>query len=63
MFKKYKKQLILSTLAILLPIVFGLLMWNQLPNTFVSHWDLNGQPDGYSSKAFTIFFPDRKSVV
>lgn len=56
MFKKYKKQLIISSIAILLPIVFGLIMWKQLPETFATHWGVDGQPDGFSSKAFAIFF-------
>ena len=56
MFKKYKKQLIISSILILLPIVFGLLMWNQLPDTMTTHWGVDGQADGFSPKAFAIFF-------
>ena len=56
MFKKYKKQLILSSIVILLPMVFGLIMWNKLPNTFVTHWGADGAADGFSSKAFAVFF-------
>ena len=56
MFKKYKKQLILSSIVILLPIVFGLIMWNQLPDTMTTHWGADGQADGFSGKAFAIFF-------
>ena len=55
MFKKYKKQLIISSIVILLPIVFGLIIWNKLPDTFATHWGVDGQPDGWSSKAFAIF--------
>lgn len=56
MFQKYKKQLILSSIAILLPIVFGLIMWNKLPDTMTTHWGADGQADGHSGKAFAIFF-------
>lgn len=56
MFKKYKKQLIISSILILLPMVFGLFMWDQLPDTMTTHWGVDGQADGYSSKAFAIFF-------
>jgi uncharacterized membrane protein len=56
MFKKYKKQLIISSIVILLPIVFGLIFWDKLPETFATHWGVDGQPDGFSSKAFAIFF-------
>lgn len=56
MFKKYKKQLIISSVVILLPILVGLLLWNQLPDSFATHWGVDGQPDGWSSKGFAIFF-------
>ena len=56
MFKKYKKQLIISSLVILLPILFGLILWNKLPDTFVTHWGGDGEADGFSSKAFAVFF-------
>ena len=56
MFKKYKKQLILSSVVILLPILVGLVLWNKLPDSFATHWGVDGQPDGWSSKAFAILF-------
>lgn len=56
MWKQYKKHLILSSVGILLPIFFGLLFWNQLPDFMVTHWGANGQADGMSPKAFTVFF-------
>lgn len=56
MFRKYKKQLIISSIVTLLPIVFGLILWNKFPDTFATHWGADGQADGYSSKAFGIFF-------
>ena len=56
MFKRYKKQLIVSSIVTLLPIVFGLILWNKFPDTFATHWGADGQADGYSSKAFGIFF-------
>ena len=56
MFKKYKKQLILSSIVILLPILFGLIKWNKLPDTFITHWGADGAADGFSSKAFAVFF-------
>ena len=48
-------QLIISSILILLPIVFGLFLWDQLPDTFATHWGVDGQPDGWSSKAFAVF--------
>ena len=51
-----KKNLILSSLLILLPIPVGLLLWKQLPENMVIHWGLDGQPDGLGSIAFAVFF-------
>ena len=55
MFAKYKKQLILSSLLILLPCLIGVVLWNQLPSTMTTHWGVDGVADGRSGKAFTVF--------
>lgn len=55
MFKQYKKTLILSSLVLLIPVIVGLLLWDKLPDPMPSHWDINGEVDGWSSKAFTVF--------
>lgn len=55
MIKKYKRTLILTSLVLLIPVIVGLLLWNQLPDPMPSHWDIHGEVDGWSSKAFTVF--------
>lgn len=55
MLKQYKKHLILSSVAILLPALFGILFWNRLPDTMTTHWSAGGEADGFSSKAFSVF--------
>ena len=57
MIRKYKKHLILSSLLTLLPILAGLLLWDKLPDRFATHWGFDGQPDGWSSLPFAVFFP------
>ena len=57
MIKKYKGQLILSSIVILLPIAAGLLMWKYLPESMTTHWNMSGEADGFSNKAFAIFVP------
>lgn len=52
-----KKTLILTSLLTLLPIPVGLLLWNRFPEQMVTHRGLNGQPDGWSSVPFAVFFP------
>lgn len=55
MLKQYKKHLIFSSLGILLPTLFGLLFWNQLPDSMATHWGVHGEADGFSGKAFAVF--------
>ena len=53
--KKYKITIIITTLSTLLPILFGLIVWNRLPEQIATHWGADGQADGYSGKAFAVF--------
>ena len=55
MFKQYKKTLIITSLILLIPIAVGLLLWNQLPDVIPTHWGINGEVDGWSSKPFAVF--------
>ena len=55
MIKKNKKQLLLSSFIILLPIIVGLLLWNILPERIAVHWGMEGEVDGWSGKKFAIF--------
>ena len=55
MIKKHKWKLLWSSLLILLPVAAGLALWDQLPEQIATHWGLNGQPDGWSSKASAVF--------
>ena len=54
MIKKNLKTLIITSVIILLPILAGLLLWNQLPDPMPSHWNASGEVDGWSSKPFAI---------
>ena len=56
MIKKNKVTLIITTLVMLIPMFIGLLLWNQLPEQIPSHWNIHGEVDGWSSKAFAVFF-------
>ena len=55
MIKKNLKLLIITSIVILLPILAGVLLWNQLPEQMPSHWNAAGEIDGWSSKAFSVF--------
>ena len=58
MIKKNKATLILTSIVLLIPVVIGLILWDQLPEQIPSHWGINGEVDGWSSKPFAVFgFP------
>ena len=58
MIKKNKKLLAITSITILLPILAGVLLWNQLPDQMPSHWNAAGEIDGWCSKPFGVFgFP------
>ena len=53
--KTDKKTLILTTLVCLIPIVAGALVYSRLPETMATHWNMSGEADGWSSRAFAVF--------
>ena len=53
--KENKKKLIISSAVILLPILLGLLIWDQLPDVMATHWGVDSKPDGWTTKAFAVF--------
>ena len=55
MIKKNLKLLIITSIVILLPVVAGLILWDQLPAQMPTHWNAAGEVDGWSSKPFAVF--------
>ena len=55
MIRKHKKTLILTSLLTLLPTLVGLLLWNKLPETMITHFGFDGQPDGWSDVTTAVF--------
>ena len=53
--KAYKKAIIVTSLVTLLPILWGLLLWNRLPMALTTHWNAYGQADRTSSRGFVVF--------
>lgn len=54
MIRMHKGKAVLSSLLILLPLLFGLLLWDRLPNQLASHWGADGAVDGMAGRAFTV---------
>ena len=57
MTKKNKKIILITSMITILPILAGLILWNKLPEQVATHFDANGIPNGYSSRAFAVFGP------
>lgn len=55
MLKENKWKLIVSSMLIILPVLFGLIFWNRLPERVPVHWGMNGTPDGGGSPAMVVF--------
>ena len=55
MIKKNKWNLLFSSIVILLPILFGLIFWDSLPEELTTHWGADGQANGWMTKSATIF--------
>lgn len=55
MIKENKWKILLSSLATLLPMLFGLIVWNRLPEQMELHWGLAGKTDGYGRMGFVVF--------
>ena len=53
--KKNILKAIISSIVILLPIIFGIIFWDSLPDAITTHFGADGTPDGASSKAFAVF--------
>jgi len=52
---KNKKLLVITSLICLLPMLVGAALYSRLPETIATHFDLQGNPDGWSSRAFAVF--------
>ena len=55
MIKKNWKTLLVTSIVLLLPVLAGVILWNQLPEEMPTHWSAVGEIDGWSSKPFAIF--------
>ena len=55
MIKKNLKVLIITSIVMLLPVLVGLILWDQLPEQMPTHWNAAGEVDGWSSRPFAVF--------
>ena len=52
---KNKKYWLITSAVTLLPIILGLLLWDQLPDKLPTHFGVDGAADGWSGKGFAVF--------
>lgn len=50
-----KTTSIITLALIALALLAGAVLWNQLPDQMASHWNVNDQVDGYTSKLLGVF--------
>jgi len=48
-------MLLITTLLCILPFIYGSFFYSQLPERMATHFSLNDQADGYSSKAMAVY--------
>lgn len=49
------KILIITCIICLLPIAFGVILYNDLPENVAIHFDINNNPDNFMPKEFLVF--------
>lgn len=49
------KSLLVTSLVILAPILYGVSVYNQLPARMVTHWGFNDQPNGWMTRPMVVF--------
>lgn len=55
MIKKHTKTIIVTSVLTLIPMIVGIILWSKLPDSMPTHFGINNEPDGYSSKTFAVF--------
>ena len=55
MLKANKKTMIIASIVTILPVLIGIICWNRLPDVMATHFGMNNEANGFSSKAFAVF--------
>jgi uncharacterized membrane protein len=53
--KNRKVEIILAAVIALLPMIAGVILYDRLPEQIATHFGMNGEANGWSSRAFTVF--------
>lgn len=55
MLRANKKTLILTSIITVLPVLIGIAFWNRLPDPMATHFGMDNEANGFSSKFFAVF--------
>lgn len=55
MLKANKKTLIITSIVTILPVLIGVIYWDRLPDVMATHFGVNNEANGFSSKPFAVF--------
>lgn len=53
--KAYRKRMLITSIVTIAPMLIGILLWNKMPDTIVTHWGSDNVANGWSSKLFVVF--------
>lgn len=52
--KLFDGVLLITSILCLIPLIFGIIIWNRLPEQIPVHFDINGIPNSYTGKTETM---------
>lgn len=52
--KEHARKLILTSILTVFPMFVGLILWDKMPDTVVTHWGKDNVANGWSSKPFAV---------
>jgi len=55
MIKRNLKTVFFTCIVLLIPMLAGIFLWDRLPEEIVTTFGVNGEENGFSSKAFTVY--------
>ena len=55
MLKANRKTLIITSIVTILPVLIGIIYWDRLPDVMATHFGMDNEANGFSSKAFAVF--------
>ena len=55
MIKANRKTLIIASILTILPVLIGIIYWDRLPDVMATHFGMDNEANGFSSKAFAVF--------